>query len=240
MNAAAFSVRLCGRIIFLASACVGLASAAHAQLVAGETSGIAINDTATHWASITNFDTPVSLEDINTGSLISGVTASLDNDGGGGLNDLSGTTAGNSITDVPSSVLVNGAYGTFPGMTLTISGLDPSLDYTLEVFSVSRNSAPDDTPIINGVSESWATGFENRNARYNETTGAFFYDVQSNGGGTLTFEIYDPTNVNPVISAFEITATAVPEPSTEAAIVGVLALGMAGFVGMRRRRSVAL
>jgi len=224
----------------LAAGLLGFCATAHAQILLGATAGVDISDangTSANWTLITDFDTPVSMTDLNTGDPFSGVNVTLSQqNSSGGLNDLSGTADGSSITDAPQPVITDGAYGagTNASLTLTITGLDPSLDYNLEIYSLSNINNADDVPYINGVATTWPSGFETRVDRYNQTTGAFFYNVPSNGSGTLSFGIEDDIDTNPVFNAMTITAVPVPEPGASALLAG-LALPVALLLRRKSR-----
>ncbi|HTB62235.1 MAG TPA: hypothetical protein VK737_01495 [Opitutales bacterium] len=234
MTASVYFRRLAEGVALLAVGLFEFGATAHAQIVLGQESGVNINGSATNWAVISDFDTPVSLLDINTGSTINSVTVSLSQIGSGGINDLSGTTLGNSITDVPQDAISNGAFGggVDARLILTFSGLDPGLNYNLEVFSLSNLNPQPDVPYINGVATTWPTGFETRAARYSQTTGALFNYVQADGSGNLSFGIEDDINDNPVMSAMTITAV-VPEPGYSALLAG---LSVAAATLYRRKR----
>jgi len=226
-------------------------TAVHAQMVVGQSIGVDIDTaspapvgygTATNWTGVDSFTSGIQAFSLSNGASISGVSVGFATSSGGGFGALGDTAVGNSITTAPTQVTWDGAYGnggTNTTLTLTFSGLNPSLTYTLEIFSVNGTdiSASPDTPVINGVSTSWPTGFDTRYTRFSQTTGATFTNLTSDGLGTLSFGIMDPRDFsvsNPVFSGAILTA--VPEPSTYAALCG---LGALGFAAYRRRRRLA-
>jgi len=224
-------------------------TAMHAQMVVGQSIGVDINTgapygTASNWTGVDLFTTGIQALSLSDGASISGVSVGFAKSSGGGFNDLSGTAVNNAITTAPTAVTWDGAYGsgfTDTTLTLTFSGLNNSITYNLEIFSVSRDSSfPGDEnyftdiPWINGSSTNWPTGFEKRNRRYGQTTGAIFTGLTTDGSGNLSFSIEDAVNGNPVINGAVLTA--VPEPSTYAALCG---LGALGFAAYRRRRRLA-
>jgi hypothetical protein len=222
----------------LAAGLLGFCASARAQILLGDTAGVDISDangTSPNWTLITEFDTPVSLLNLSNGDPFSGANVTLSQQPtAGGINDLSGTADGSAITDAPQPVITDGAYnGAFASsLTITITGLDPSLLYSLEIYSLSNINGQDDVPYINGVATTWPSGFETRVDRYNQTTGAFFYNVQSDGSGTLSFGIEDDIDSNPVFNA--LTITAVPEPGFSALLAG-LALPVALLLRRKSR-----
>lgn len=233
-------------ILLLASA---LAVIARAQLVVGQRIGVDINTTspagnngtATNWTSIDTFGGSETGLELTTGNSTS-VSVTLTTNGSGGFNTLGDYGVGNGITSAPASVTSDGAWGTATGtntLTLTFSGLDNSLIYNLEIFSVAHGLGfflDNDTPSINGVATVWSTGFESRGVRYYQTTGAIFGGLTTDGAGNLSFAISDAINSNAIMNGAILTATAsaVPEPSTYAAVFATIALGV---TAIRRRRA---
>ncbi|MBI5426332.1 MAG: hypothetical protein HZA32_19835 [Opitutae bacterium] len=230
---------------------VSLATVASAQLIVGQRIGVDINTTspdgnngtATNWTSINTFGGSETGLELTTGNSTS-VSATLTTNGSGGFNTLGDYAAGNGITSAPASVTSDGAWGTATGtntLTLTFSGLDNSLIYSLEIFSVAHGLSfflDSDTPSINGVATVWSTGFESRGVRYYQTTGAIFADLTTDGAGNLSFAISDAINRNAILNGAILTATpsAVPEPSTYAAALAAVALCV---TAIRRRRATA-
>jgi hypothetical protein len=211
-------------------------SPAWAGIVAGEQIGVEITpgSVMTDWTGISALSTNVNALDLSSGSTISGVTVELTGSTAG-INNLSGSTDPNDITDAPAAVLENGAYSNGGALTLSFSGLDTTATYTLEIYSLGT-ATTSDTPVIDGVSGSWPSGFTNRNLRRLDTTGAIFDDVSPNGSGVISFEI---TGANPVMTAAVLTdgsTSATPEPGSLA-----LMISGAGLFGLnrcfRRKRS---
>lgn len=236
-----------------------LATVASAQIVVGQRIGVDINatpttydldenvthegaGTAANWTGVDTFTSGIGALDLANGNAISGVTVSFATNGSGGFNTLGDFSSNNAITTAPTEITFDGAYGTASGtnlLTLTFSGLDNSLRYTLEIFSVAQGVSAfedPDTPIINGVATTWADGFTSRAARYDRTTGATYTNLTTDGAGNLSFAIADAVHSNAIMNGAILTATAsaVPEPSTYAAILGACAVAL---VALRRRRA---
>lgn len=234
---------------------LAFAAAASAQIVVGQQIGVDINShnigedttsagTVANWTPVDAFTSGIQALDVSNGSSIGGVTiafATSGNGATGGFNLLGGSAANNRISPALSPITTDGAYGTSTSgantLTLTFSGLNPSLTYRLVVFSISNNIfADNDVPSINGNATSWPSGFASRSDRFSQTTGATFSGLTTDGSGNLSFGITDFDTSNAIMNGAILTATAsaVPEPSTYAALLGAAALGAAIY---RRRQT---
>lgn len=137
--------------------------------------------------------------------------------------------------------------------TMTLSGLDVNLTYSIEIFSsyaagsggrgsatYTMKDANGDvegfnafTDVSLGTAVAWASNVEGTNA---EEGWLGWFDMTPDGTGQIVLDIVVPSSgddINPrgAINAMEITA--VPEPATYAILFGLLALGV---VMWRRRR----
>jgi hypothetical protein len=131
--------------------------------------------------------------------------------------------------------------------TMTLSDLDVNLTYDIEIFSSyadgsgGRGSATHtmtdaggavegfnaSTDVSRGTTVAWATNLEGANA---EEGWLGWYDMTPDSNGRIILSISVPSSgddINPrgALNAMQITA--VPEPATYAALLGLLALGFA-------------
>lgn len=223
---------------------LALSPALRAQIVVGQQIGVDLTTDAEgptsslHWTAINAFESGLNALDWNTGEIIDGVTVGFATNQYGDFNTLSGT-AFHSAFGGTYPEMRDGAYGasdigTPSVLTLSFAGLDDNLRYTLEVFSASNSHDLVDFPVINGVLSAWDSGFTTAHERYDQPTGALFVGLATDGSGNLTFGVSDATAYNAIMNGAILTATsAIPEPSTYAALFGALALGTA----LSRRRS---
>jgi len=196
-----------------------LEAAAWGDISPGQQIGVDVGTAygvATNWTQFTAVNgSSVNALDLNTATTIPGVSVSLAGASASAVNDLGGTAVGNSITNAPHVVTDDGAWSVGPAgqagtITLKFSGLDTTLAYKLEVYSLGVNDTTD-TPFINGKAASWPAGFETRAARKAKSTGGIFTGLTAATNRTLTFTILH-TN-NPVISGAILTAMT---PTSEA------------------------
>ena len=212
---------------------------AWAAITAGQRAGVDIGDaygTATNWTLVTTVNgSAVSARDLTNGNVIAGVTAAhFTSSGVGGVNDLSATAQGNSITTAPHAVTDDGAWAYDAGgttLTLTFDGLDPALLYRIELFSIGTYTPPD-TPYINGAATNWPAGFETRALRKGQTTGAVYSNLVA-VAGSLSIGVRE---VNPVMSGAILSAYAVTPPTLPQAVnttnwSRTLSIQTAGYTG---------
>ncbi|MCX6929674.1 MAG: DUF2341 domain-containing protein, partial [Verrucomicrobia bacterium] len=200
---------------------MALEAVAWAGISAGQQVGVDISDAygaATNWTLLLAVGGgSVNARDLASGNVVPGVTVALSaSTGGGGVNDLSGTAQGNSITTAPHTVTDDGAWAYDGGgttLSLTFAGLDPALVYRIELYSIGTYT-PLDTPFINGIATNWPAGFETRALRKSQTTGAIYSNLVA-VGGTLSIGVRE---VNPVLSGAILTAVAVTPPIVSQAV----------------------
>lgn len=122
-------------------------------------------------------------------------------------------------------------YGnTDSSAVLTLSGLDfTGLESASFTFASQVENNNGGATITLGGSLSGTVGIDGTDSKY--TVDASALDGNSNASFTLSFSNFSGTE-NILLDNFQITATAVPEPSTYAAIFGAIAL----VIAIRRRK----
>lgn len=213
------------------AASIVLVGSLNAAIVAGQTIGVDIGNadgTTPNWTLVTAFNTSVNASDLSDGSAISGVSLLFNSSTGNiFINDLSNTADTNNLLNAPQNVLTDGG-GAFAGglntITLNFNGLDDSLTYNLEIFSLGTGTTTDSIS-INGSAADWGTAFDTRNERRLADQGIVFSGQSTNGSGQLSFAISH--NNNPVLNAVRLTA--VPEPSS------AILFGLGGLALILRR-----
>jgi hypothetical protein len=140
-----------------------------------------------------------------------------------------GTLAGASFTATTINILHNGSFAANPTTTLL-----SNTNYVLQLFLTDSHAQ-------RGAQFSYTLGSTTQTTNIAQTLGTYNrYQVSFNSGAETTFGWRldgIPNFHDSKVSGFALysSATAVPEPSTYAAIAGGLALGIAFW--RRRRRS---
>jgi hypothetical protein len=180
------------------------------------------------------------IQDIDGNELDATVT--LRADGVLNRNGNANNNAWNNAQDVPTEVMNTWYYNVSGTMQLSLSGLDASLMYTVELFNsfgswAGINNLSD--MMVNGVFADGSAGPSTASAgngwnRYTDgfipKAGLTFSNVSATGGNLLVSTFSGP---NPTVQAIRIEAFSMPEPS----ILAILGLGLVGLGWSRRKKS---
>ncbi|MGB0993626.1 MAG: PEP-CTERM sorting domain-containing protein [Akkermansiaceae bacterium] len=202
---------------------ISIASNTSAALVAGQTMGI---DHGEDVAPTNNFNQFVSGTSLTptidtTGTAISGITVTAAGFTGQNSDAVSG---GGENTVFNESNLTD--WWGFPGgttaMSLTIAGLDDSLSYDLMIGAGFGGRDLQNVFTVDGQSEQVDSTSANP---FTDFTG-----LSTDGSGNLVINISSASEDVRVVSAWALTANAVPEPSSTALF------GLGGLALILRRR----
>ncbi len=220
-----------------------LAGSANAAITLGQQIGVNVTDNSesspANWTNITSFFTTVGALDLATGSSITGVNLELtrsrpsDGNPAGNITTLSGGT----VVSAPTNVVSTGGFASggseVNSIILSFTGLETSLQYNVELYSLHSGGDQDAITITGGQEfdtfNGWGSAdLDSRGERGTETTGVFFNNLVTDGSGNLVFSVNQQSN--PVFSGIRLTAVPVPEPSSAAL------LGLSGLALILRRR----
>lgn len=180
------------------------------------------------------------IQDIDGNELDATVTLRAD-----GVANRGGNTANNAwnnAQDVPTDVMNTWYFKGSGTMSLSLSGLDASLRYTVELFNSFGSWAGTGNlsdMMVNGMFADGTSGPTTASAgdgwnRYTDgfvpRAGLTFSNVSADGGNLLVSTFSGP---NPTVQAIRIEAFAVPEPS----VIALFGLGLFGLGWSRRKQA---
>jgi len=243
------------RIITFSFASLVACATAHSAVVLVDFGDAKNDPTGTNWNS------GITVAGSGTYNLMdtTGITTGIDISLSGGLSDSSssadhrGARTAFPVWADSSQLALQDRVWTNSAASMTLSGLDPSKTYDIEIFSsyssgsggrgseiltmTDANGAVEGFNVFTdpdtslGTSVNWATNIEGINGQEGWIG---WFGLTPNASGVITLDIAmgsDDINPRGALNAMQINV--IPEPSTYAALFGLAALGMVIY---RRRR----